>query len=127
MCECRIYAQAKREYSDPGKHLFLITDFKCPICDLSRFNMHGNDGDYGGFTYECERCREYIIYFHNDHKFFKDEFYYLDSVERKETVIVRYNDHFFVEMGLKDFTCPLFEFKNKEELLNKIKTYILYQ
>jgi transcription elongation factor Elf1 len=123
MCDCKAFKYAKEAYSDPGKHYSAKEKFKCLMCGANRFSRHGYDGDYDGFTFECEKCHSYIKYLKKDRKtFYKNEFY-IDKY-----CICQHSDCIYVinEDSGKSIDLPYFEFKDKDNFISKIKKYILF-
>lgn len=126
MCKCKVFEQAKLYHYRPGKHKSGVTDFTCLMCssEKKKYAMHGNDGDYSGYVFECSACHSYLRYFEScADKPFKDEFYYDDYciVQEEKTIFVIDNN------GVTALTIPRFEFTNKEHFLNKIKIYLTFK
>lgn len=127
MCKCRNFEFAKNEGSSLGKHYSIKSNLLCPLCICKRqkWSRHGSDGDYRGNCLECENCHDYIRYTTAYDELYKEEFYF---DENNITVMFEYDNdpQCCVIKNDNMVYMPIFEFQNREQLFNKIKTYILF-
>lgn len=135
MCKCKCAIIDKRRGYDPGKHQSVVADFLCPMCEnkTMRYYMHGETDISSYIVLECSRCRSYVRYILAG-DVMKDELYFSDSSclvrERGEKDYVWGRNPLLNESSWTDI--PAFEitrelFMDKERLLNKIKTYVVFQ
>lgn len=124
MCNCKAVTFAKNEGMVPGEHVIGKIDFICPMCrnDDKLWFLHGPSDDYAGYSYECGSCRSYIQYLLDD-SFYKEEFYFDDEklylILENECIIFDSNNKILLIIPPPNFT-------NREHLLSKVKTYILF-
>ncbi|CAB4196906.1 hypothetical protein UFOVP1290_426 [uncultured Caudovirales phage] len=129
MCKCRAFAQAKRDYCYAGKHVVETINLFCKMCNknIKRYSNH-IDGDYMGASYECMNCHSYVQYLDEPNVSWKEEFYFDDLGILLINDFID-NKSYLCSIDSAEFepilTLPLIDF-DKETILNKIKTYILF-
>jgi hypothetical protein len=139
MCDCKSFINGEIG-DDFGEHTEVVVNFECFMCkhDAKLFSYHApsginrpNNGGQSGSDYhwyECAMCKTYIKVLSNSLEFVK-EIFIIDkfSIAKEDGRIYIWDNNYPDDDS--DALCaivPEFPF-NKENLLDKIKTCILFQ
>lgn len=110
-------------------------DFNCPLCNDKDNKFHvSNYKQLHFIEYKCAICYEYSKYMNTDFSIYKEEIYIIinnrtyiiqiDNEMNDTTSLFEYSsdeDLFIYFLKFKKIF-----FSNKEDLINKIKTYITF-
>lgn len=128
-CKCRISALEKQDgFGFKSKHVVEDLNLFCKICNktIKKYSNHPSD-DYYGNSYECMKCRSYILYTSDTNKLWKEEFYFddlnimmINEEDDDETLLWKISD------DKKILSLPRIKFTDKNKIRDKLKTYIIF-
>lgn len=132
--KCRSCDLTNQLIDKPIKHKLISVNFRCPLCNkIPKWYSHLHE-DLSGDSLECKSCHNYILYNSTDAKIedtkkWKDEIHFF--VSGKEFFVMRDYEDSRTYVWVNDSHNPIklnsiLEFKSLEDLINKVKTIVVF-